>query len=788
MLLSKKFVSDYLDVSNLKIEEIARDMTRVGNEYDSCGPLIKASNLKVGEVLSVEDIPDTHLHKCVVDIKEEKLDIICGAPNVRVGLKTIVALPGAKLPGGEIKKSVIRGYESNGMLCSLAELGLDNKFLSSKDKEGIHEFKNDVIVGDDAIIALGLADEVIDFELTSNRGDLLSILGMAYELGAIYKKSVKDIDLDFSEIDRSIDKEFSISIDTSKCNLFLAKKVIDVEIKESPDFIKERLIASGIRPINNVVDISNYVMLETGQPLHFYDANNLGDTLIVRDAKEHEKLTTLDGVDRILTSDDIVIANKSFAVGLAGVMGGLSTEVLDNTKEIIIEAAIFDSTSIRKTSKKILRSEASNRFEKGIDPNRTYMAIKRCCNLLERFANAKILSGMIEYNENNTKEKIINLRFEKINKVLGIEINKSEVVSILKSLGFLVKENKDYLEVEVPSRRLDISIEEDLIEEVGRLYGMDKIESHFPKLDVVVGSYDKTKREIKHKLKDLGLNETVSYTLISDCEVHKYTNDSFTPIKLNDPMSEERNTLRYSLLPSLVNIFKYNKSYNQENISIFEMGKGFFKENDEYKEELKLAILISGEYYLDIPSKKADFYTLKGIIEELLDYLGYGNRYSFKVSDNIPSEFHPKQSCEIILQGSSIGIMGKIHPSEMKEDVYLLEINLDKLLKNSPSRMTYKDISKYPSICKDVAFVVKKEISSESIINVIKKAGGKLLNKISIFDIYVGNKIAYDLKSIAFNLEFRDQSKTLTEEEVMEVFNKIILSVTKEFNCVVRDK
>ncbi len=788
MLLSKKFVSDYLDVSNLKIEEIARDMTRVGNEYDSCGPLIKASNLKVGEVLSVEDIPDTHLHKCVVDIKEEKLDIICGAPNVRVGLKTIVALPGAKLPGGEIKKSVIRGYESNGMLCSLAELGLDNKFLSSKDKEGIHEFKNDVIVGDDAIIALGLADEVIDFELTSNRGDLLSILGMAYELGAIYKKSVKDIDLDFSEIDRSIDKEFSISIDTSKCNLFLAKKVIDVEIKESPDFIKERLIASGIRPINNVVDISNYVMLETGQPLHFYDANNLGDTLIVRDAKEHEKLTTLDGVDRILTSDDIVIANKSFAVGLAGVMGGLSTEVLDNTKEIIIEAAIFDSTSIRKTSKKILRSEASNRFEKGIDPNRTYMAIKRCCNLLERFASAKILSGMIEYNENNTKEKIINLRFEKINKVLGIEINKSEVVSILKSLGFLVKENKDYLEVEVPSRRLDISIEEDLIEEVGRLYGMDKIESHFPKLDVVVGSYDKTKREIKHKLKDLGLNETVSYTLISDCEVYKYTNDSFTPIKLNDPMSEERNTLRYSLLPSLVNIFKYNKSYNQENISIFEMGKGFFKENDEYKEELKLAILISGEYYLDIPSKKADFYTLKGIIEELLDYLGYGNRYSFKVSDNIPSEFHPKQSCEIILQGSSIGIMGKIHPSEMKEDVYLLEINLDKLLKNSPSRMTYKDISKYPSICKDVAFVVKKEISSESIINVIKKAGGKLLNKISIFDIYVGNKIASDLKSIAFNLEFRDQSKTLTEEEVMEVFNKIILSVTKEFNCVVRDK
>ena len=763
-------------------------MTSVGNEYDECGPLIKATNLVVGKVIECEDIPETHLHSCKVDVKDKILDIICGAPNVRKDLKVIVALPSAKLPGGEIKATTIRGFESHGMLCSLAELGLDNKYLEAKDKEGIHEFNEDVEIGSNPIEVLGLDDEVIDFELTTNRGDLLSILGMAYELGAIYKKQVKDIDLSYKEINDNINKEFNLDIKTDKCSLFLAKKVKNVTIKESPDFIKNRLIASGIRPINNVVDISNYVMLETGQPLHFYDANSLGDTLIVRQANPNEKLTTLDNEERILNEDDIVIANKKDAIGLAGVMGGLSTEVENNTKDILIEAAIFDPTSIRRTSKKILRSEASNRFEKGLDPKRTYMAIKRSCHLLEKYADAKILSGMIEYNNINIQEKTINLNIEKVEKVLGIKIDETEIIDILKSLGFEVKELKNHLEVTVPTRRLDISIEEDLIEEIGRMYGMDRIVGKLPESSVSVGNFDKTKRAIKHKLCDLGLNETLSYTLINNKDVHKYTKDEFTEIMLNDPMSEDRNTLRYSLLSSLVDIYKFNKSHGNTNISIFEVGKGFYKENNEYKEDLKLGILLSGVYLEDIPSKNADFYTLKGIIEELLDYLGYVNRYSFIVDDNIPEELHPKQSASIILHGKNIGIIGKLHPSIIKDNVYVAEINLDKLLKNSPSRMTYKDIPKYGSMKKDVAFVIKKDINVETIEKEIKKSCGKLLNNNSIFDIYVGDKIDEDCKSIAFTLEFLDLNKTLTEEEVMKVFNKMIDDVTKKLYCVVRDK
>ena len=344
MLLSKKFVSDYIDLpEELSIKQIADDMTSVGNEYDSAGPLINCTNLIVGKVLECVNHPDSdHLHVCKVDIGSEVLNIVCGAPNVREGIKVIVALPGAILPGGEIKKGVIRGVESNGMLCSIKELGLDNKFLEPKDIEGIHELPLDIKVGTDPIKALELDDEVIDFELTSNRGDLLSILGMAYELGAIYKKDVKDIDLTYKENKENIKDEFKIEIKTTDCPLFLAKKVKNVVIKESPKFIKNRLIASGIRPINNVVDISNYVMLETGQPLHYYDANRLGDTLIVRNANCNEKLVTLDGNERNLNENDIVIANKNEAVGLAGVMGGLSTEIENDTKDIIIESAIFD--------------------------------------------------------------------------------------------------------------------------------------------------------------------------------------------------------------------------------------------------------------------------------------------------------------------------------------------------------------------------------------------------------------------------------------------------------------
>lgn len=789
MLLSKKFVSDYIDLpEELSIKQIADDMTSIGNEYDSAGPLINCTNLIVGKVLECVNHPDSdHLHVCKVDIGSEVLNIVCGAPNVREGIKVIVALPGAILPGGEIKKGVIRGVESNGMLCSIKELGLDNKFLEPKDIEGIHELPLDIKVGTDPIKALELDDEVIDFELTSNRGDLLSILGMAYELGAIYKKDVKDIDLTYKENKENIKDEFKIEIKTTDCPLFLAKKVKNVVIKESPKFIKNRLIASGIRPINNVVDISNYVMLETGQPLHYYDANRLGDTLIVRNANCCEKLVTLDGNERNLSENDIVIANKNEAVGLAGVMGGLSTEIENDTKDIIIESAIFDNIKIRKTSKKILRSEASNRFEKGLDPKRTYMAIERSCALLEKYADAEIVGGMLIHDTVDKYEKVIEVRYEKVNKVLGIEIPKDEIVSILKALGFKTLEKEDIVIVTVPTRRLDIKIEEDLIEEIGRIYGIDKIQGKLPELPLKLGKYNKVKREIKNKLASLGLNETLTYSLIPQSEVHKFTTDTFEEIMLADPMSEDRNTLRYSLLYSLKEVFEYNNARNNSDISVFEIGKSFYKENNEYKEKLNLAVLLSGNYYLDIKKTKVDFYILKGIVEELLDYLGFNGRYSF-TTGNVPSELHPGVSALINIQGNNIGIIGKLHPNVTKKDIFVFEIDLDKLLSLHPSKMTYKDISKYPSIIKDVAFVVNKNVLNSDITTLIKKAGGRMLNQIEVFDVYTGENVKENEKSIAYTLTFKDDTKTLSDEEVMQVFNKIINDVTSKLNCTVRDK
>ena len=788
MILSRNFVKDYIDLDDsLTIEEIAEAMTRVGNEYDEARRFINCTNLTIGEVISCENHPDSdHLHLVKVNIGSEVLNIVCGAPNVRKGIKVIVALDGAVLPGGTIKKGMIRGYESNGMICSIEELGLDSKFLKEEDKIGIAELPSDAPIGEDPIKYLGYDDEIIDFELTANRGDLLSIIGMAYELGAIYDKKVKDIDITYNEEKENIKDSFNIDIKTDNCSLFLSKKVCNVEIKESPSFIKTRLMASGIRPINNVVDISNYVMLETGQPLHFYDADRLGDTLIVRMAQDNEKMNTLDGEERILDSNDIVIANKNEPVALAGVMGGLNTEVESNTKNIIIEAAIFDSVRVRKTSKKILRSESSNRFEKGIDPKRTYMAINRACHLLEKYANGKVLSGMIEKGKANSDDKEIKIEYKNINDVLGSNISKEEMLNVYRKLDFKCDDKGDYAIVSVPSRRLDISIKEDLIEEISRIYGVDNIESTLPKIGEASNKYDNTNRLIRYKMSSLGLNETLTYILVNDKESHMFTNDKYEEIRLLDPITEDRNTLRHNTLQSLYKVYNYNKSHSNKDVSIFEIGKGFYKKDNEFHEEEKLGCLMSGKYSLGIGNEKnIDFYIIKGVVEELLDFLGYKDRYSFKEIENIPKEFHPYQSASIVVNGKEIGIIGKLHP-KLEKDVYAFEINLSILKEIRVGSIKFKEINKYPTIEKDMAFIVDKNILSEDISKEIKKSGGKLVTNIQIFDLYTGVNIGINNKSIAFKVTFEDYTKTLTDEEVMTVFNKIIDSVENKFNAKLR--
>ena len=789
MKLSINFLRDYIDLDkDLDVKKLAEDMTNAGNEYDEAGKLINATNLVIGEIKECKMHPDSdHLHCCKVDIGDKVLDIVCGAPNAREGLKVIVALPGASLPGGVIKKSVIRGEESNGMLCSIAELGLESKFLTEEDKAGIHELPLDVPVGEDPIKYMKLDDEVIDFDLTANRGDLLSILGMAYEVGAIYDKKVKDIDLSHKENNEDINDSFKLKINTENCSIFLAKKVKNVQIKESPDFIKNRLIASGIRPINNVVDISNYVMLETGQPLHFYDADTLKGCLEVRMAKNGEKLTTLDNIERTLKTEDIVISDGERAIGLAGVMGGLDTEITDKTKNIIIEAAIFDSVKIRRTSNAILRSEASNRFEKGLDSNRTYTAIERSCNLLEKYADAEIVGGMAKYDTTDRSNKEIDITSKNINSILGMNLKDEEILDVFRRLGFTTKVNGEVMTVSVPRRRIDISIKEDLIEEVGRIYGVNNIKGKLPDILPKMGSYDKVSRQIRNKMIDLGLSETLSYVLVPEAESKMFTKDDYEPVKLLDPLSEDKNTLRHSLSIALYKIYEYNKARDNKDVCIFEMGKSFQKKGEEYTETNKLAALMSGEYILGINKQKVDFYVIKGVAEEILDYLGYNSRYSFvKDKENLPEDMHPGQSALISVNNDIVGLIGKIHPTVESEDVYILEINLDKLLAKKVSRMKYKEISKYPEVKKDIAIIVDNKVTSKEIEVNIKKAGGSLLSESEVFDIYTGKGIPEGKKSLAYSLTFASQNRTLTDDEINKAVEKIIERLEKELKAELR--
>lgn len=790
MKLSRKFVEDYIDIDKeISLKELAESMTNVGSEYDSAEKMINATKLVIGEIKECIDHPDSdHLHVCKVDVGTEILQIVCGAPNARKGIKVIVALDGAELPGGKIKKGKIRGEDSCGMMCSIAELGLDSKFLTDKDRDGIAELGNDAVIGEDPIKYLGFDDEVIDFELTANRGDLLSILGMAYELGAIYNKKVKDIDLSHQENGEDIKKSFEIDIQTKEnCKLFLAKKVTELEVKESPDFIKNRLMACGIRPINNVVDISNYVMLEVGQPLHFYDADRLGNKIVVRMAEKDEKLTTLDNIERTLSKNDIVIADKEKAIGLAGVMGGLTTEVENDTKNIVIEAAIFDSVKVRMTSNKILRSEASNRFEKGLDPNRTYMAMERACHLLEKYAGGKVQTGIVVYDDIDKSDKTIKIQYKFINDVLGSDISNEEINSVFERLGFEVKQENDNAIVTVPTRRLDISIKEDLVEEVGRIYGVNNIKGKLPVVSMKKGSYDKTTREIRNKMISMGLNEVLSYNLINENEVHQYTLDDFETVKLLSALTEDRNALRYMMIPSLVKIYDYNRARNLKDISIFEIGKGFFKKDGAFGENNKLCVLMSGEYFLGINNtKKVDFYVIKGLAEELLDYLGYGNRYSFMKKDEMPEEFHPGQTAYINVNNDIVGIVGKLHPEVKKDDVYVLEINLDKLLEKRVGKMKYKEISKFPGVSKDLAVVVDRNVIAKDIETVIKKATSNLLTEIKIFDVYIGENLGKDKKSIAFNLHFEASNRTLTDEEINKEMDSCIKAVENKLGAEIR--
>ncbi len=788
-MINLEWVSDYIDISDLTPKELAKRVTEsdinvekvITNHID---------NLVIGEVVECVNHPDSdHLHICKVNIGSEILQIVCGAPNVRVGLKAIVALVGAVLPGDfEIKKSKIRGVESNGMLCALYELGLEEKNDETYSK-GIYEGTSNLKVGEDALKALDLESTVLELDIHKHRNnDCYYHIGFAYIVSAILNRKVTLPDVSFKEITDSVDKHFSLEVATNKCSYYLAKMVKNVTIKESPSFIKKRLIAAGMRPINNVVDISNYVMLEFGQPLHFFDYDKLGAKVLVRDAKDLEEITTLDNKMRNLTNNDIVITDTINPVCIAGVMGEIDTEVTDNTKTILIESAIFDPVSIRNTAARLnLRSEASIRYGKGLNYEYTEMAIKRACHLLEKYADAQILSGIVKYDNIDKEPKVVTFKASEVNNLLGIEISEADMEKEMDRLGFAYTLKNQIFTVTIPNRRLDIEPNvNDIAEEIVRLYGYHNLTATLPVVSIKKGEYKgdiKYRKFISKRLRILGLTETKTYTLVSPDMAELFCYDKKEKVVLPNPMSVDKSVVRTTIIPSLINVYNYNKARKVEDIFLYEISKTYDK---NYQEESKIAGLLKGNIVKSSwnGNIKCDFYVVKGIVEDILNSLGFTNRYTF-IPAKLPN-LHPGVSASILLDGEMLGIIGRVHPNTLKDEVYIFELSLNKLMRKVKP-IKFKEPAKYPSIQKDVAFLIDRSINASEIEKMIKKSSSRLLKDISVFDVYLGDNIASDKKSIAFKLTYLDDAKTLTDEEVMNDFHQMIEKVTKEFNCEIRD-
>jgi len=788
-MINLEWVSDYIDIKDEDLKELAVKITKAGINVEKV-ITNHIDNLVIGEVLECVDHPDSdHLHVCQVNIGSSTTQIVCGAPNVKAGLKVIVALPGAILPGDfEIKKSKIRGVESNGMICALYELGLEEKTEETHAK-GIEELPSDAKIGMDAIKYLKLDNTNYELDIHKHRNnDCYYHIGFAYEIASILNKKVSLPETNYQEIKDNINNHFKLKVDTEKCPYYLAKMVTNVEIKESPEFIKRRLTAAGMRSINNVVDISNYVMLEYGQPLHFFDKNKLGDTILVRDAKENEKLITLDEKERVLNNNDIVITDGTNPVCIAGVMGGYNTEIDNNTTDILIESAIFDAVSIRYTSQKLnLRSEASIRYGKGLNYEYTMDAINRACHLLEKYANAKVLNGIVMHDKVDKTDKIVEFVAEDINKMLGITISTEEMEKELDRLDFPYELKGNTFKVKIPKRRLDIEPNvNDIAEEIGRLYGYHNLVSTLPKTLIKKGDYIgdvKYRKQLSKRLRTLGLNEVKTYTLVSPTMDNMFKYDNKESISIPNPMSIDKSIIRTTLIPSLLNVYEYNKARHIDNILIYEISKTY---DTEMKEDTKIALLMKGNYITNSWQNKykIDFYVIKGIIENILDYLGLKNRYNF-ISDSIPN-MHPGMSARIILDRKEIGIIGRVHPIDYKEEIYVAEISMNELIKDIKN-IKFKPSSKYPSITKDLAFIIDNNIYSEDIVKTIKTKGGRILTEIEVFDVYTGENIGSDKKSIAYSLKFEDQNKTLTDEEVTNIFNDIIKEVINKHNAILRD-
>ncbi|WP_318601853.1 phenylalanine--tRNA ligase subunit beta [Staphylococcus aureus] len=784
MLISNEWLKEYVTIDD-SVSDLAERITRTGIEVDDLIDYTKdIKNLVVGFVKSKEKHPDADkLNVCQVDIGEdEPVQIVCGAPNVDAGQYVIVAKVGGRLPGGiKIKRAKLRGERSEGMICSLQEIGISSNYIPKSFESGIYVFSESQVPGTDALQALYLDDQVMEFDLTPNRADALSMIGTAYEVAALYNTKMTKPETTSNELELSANDELTVTIENEdKVPYYSARVVHDVTIEPSPIWMQARLIKAGIRPINNVVDISNYVLLEYGQPLHMFDQDAIGSQqIVVRQANEGEKMTTLDDTERELLTSDIVITNGQTPIALAGVMGGDFSEVKEQTSNIVIEGAIFDPVSIRHTSRRLnLRSESSSRFEKGIATEFVDEAVDRACYLLQTYANGKVLKDRVSSGELGAFITPIDITADKINRTIGFDLSQNDIVTIFNQLGFDTEINDDVITVLVPSRRKDITIKEDLIEEVARIYGYDDIPSTLPVFDKVTSGQLTDRqyktRMVKEVLEGAGLDQAITYSLVSKEDAIAFSMQQRQTIDLLMPMSEAHASLRQSLLPHLIEAASYNVARKNKDVKLFEIGNVFFANGEgELPDQVEyLSGILTGDYVVNQWQGKketVDFYLAKGVVDRVSEKLNL--EFSYRRADI--DGLHPGRTAEILLENKVVGFIGELHPTLAADNdlkrTYVFELNFDALMAVSVGYINYQPIPRFPGMSRDIALEVDQNIPAADLLSTIHAHGGNILKDTLVFDVYQGEHLEKGKKSIAIRLNYLDTEETLTDERVSKV-------------------
>lgn len=790
MLVSRKLLNRYVEIDSIETKDLAETLTNAGLEVEGIEALVSGNNLVVGHVLScVEHEDSDHLNLCKVDVGDEILPIVCGADNVAKDQMVIVAKVGAVLDGGfEIKESVIRGEKSEGMICSLKELGIPEKF-HPEPQTGIFVLDKGE-PGEDAIEVLGMRDEIMDIKQTPNRSDFMALSSIAKEVAALYEANLKLPSYEPKKIEES-PTELSLNLKTKLSQQFLGKVVNKVTIKESPDWIKEALIASGMRPINNLVDISNIVMLETGQPIHFYDKDFLQPLSISVVDNFDGEVKGLDDEVYQLQSGDQIIMNESTPIGIAGVMGLENSMIMDDTTSIVIEVASFDRVAVRHTSKRLgISSEASLRFSKPMDPKAPFSAMNRAIELLIEYAGAEQFEETIQAGNIQVEEPKILTNTNKINRLLGTEFSEEEILDVFNRLNLKPEIKEKNIEVTSPSYRRDLEIPEDLAEEVIRILGYDRLDQTLPKVDLTVGTYSEEQtmlRDIESMALAYGADQVVTYTLVNKEAVEGILSIG-KPIRMMSPLSENHAYLRTNLLPSLLETLTYNKARKSDKNFYFEESRIY----SEDKRENHFAMI--GDGYVNAntwlkDSIQLDFFYLKGMLLEMMENLGIqSRRFTFEEFDDESETFNPFKSAKIYFDRKFLGVLGHLHPKYLQDkdsiDPVYLEINLDLILNAKRGKVKAKALAKHHDIVRDIAVLVNKEIKADELIKTMEKASKRSIKSLSVFDVFESEDLG-DNKSIAFNLKF-DGDKITKSEDIKKILENIEKELINKHQAVIR--